>query len=234
MNTITIGDIHGINIWKDVNIDEYDKVIFVGDYVDSFDVSSGEIMYNLLEIIRLKEANPDKVILLLGNHDLQYMFSYVKYGCSGYRPEMYPGLQQVFNDNKNLFDPSYSIEKDDQTYLWTHAGIHQGWYDQYFYPKFIYLQQDKDLSLTQLIRIAFNREEYSLFQVGRLRGGYEDVGGIFWADKRLTSQKPMKNLHQIVGHTVTQRTETFNVNEYTSITFVDCLQREADFYKLEI
>ena len=39
MKTIAIGDIHGLSIWKDIiNKENPDKVIFIGDYFDSFDI----------------------------------------------------------------------------------------------------------------------------------------------------------------------------------------------------
>ena len=75
MKTITIGDIHGRSDWQEIDPANYDKIIFVGDYVDSFTVSDIDIITNLLNIIQFKKDNMNKVVLLLGNHDLQYLFS---------------------------------------------------------------------------------------------------------------------------------------------------------------
>jgi predicted MPP superfamily phosphohydrolase len=70
MFILNIGDLHGRNNWiqwteeyKDV-----DKIMFIGDYVDSFDISNVEILDNLKNIIEFKQKFSDKVILLLGNH----------------------------------------------------------------------------------------------------------------------------------------------------------------------
>ena len=39
MKIIAIGDIHGRSIWKNiVSANSYDKVVFLGDYFDSFDI----------------------------------------------------------------------------------------------------------------------------------------------------------------------------------------------------
>ena len=39
MKTILIGDIHGRSIWKRIVADEKpDRVVFIGDYFDSFDI----------------------------------------------------------------------------------------------------------------------------------------------------------------------------------------------------
>jgi len=54
MKTITIGDLHGKDYWKNIDIEKYDKVIFLGDYVDSFNESNDGIYNNLKEVIELK------------------------------------------------------------------------------------------------------------------------------------------------------------------------------------
>ena len=72
MKTLTVGDLHGKDVWKEIDTIRYDKIIFVGDYVDCFTTSNVEIKHNLEQIIRYKKDNMDKVVLLLGNHDVQY------------------------------------------------------------------------------------------------------------------------------------------------------------------
>ena len=41
MKTIVIGDIHGRTIWKQIVIEnpDFDKLVFIGDYFDSFDIA---------------------------------------------------------------------------------------------------------------------------------------------------------------------------------------------------
>lgn len=67
------GDIHGRKFWKKPceNIEPYDKVIFLGDYLDPYGfegISIEECIPNFKEILELKKNNMDKVVLLLGNH----------------------------------------------------------------------------------------------------------------------------------------------------------------------
>jgi predicted phosphodiesterase len=52
MKWITIGDIHGRDNWKSIDIAQYDKVIFMGDYVDGREEL--DELKNLEEIIDLK------------------------------------------------------------------------------------------------------------------------------------------------------------------------------------
>jgi len=83
---LCIGDVHGRKFWRQAiadNIRNVDKVIFLGDYLDPYPeeiMMVPELMecndfydsYNLLnmlnDIIGLKKNEPDKYILLTGNH----------------------------------------------------------------------------------------------------------------------------------------------------------------------
>ena len=78
---LVIPDVHGIDTWEEpaykavhAGID----VIFLGDYCDSFDIDPIKILDNLKKIIKFKEKFPDKISLLLGNHDYAYVFSKYK------------------------------------------------------------------------------------------------------------------------------------------------------------
>ena len=68
-----IPDIHCKNIWKKFIQETSDLIVFLGDYVDSFTHSNTEMINNLNDIIQFKLDNTDKVITLLGNHDIAYL-----------------------------------------------------------------------------------------------------------------------------------------------------------------
>lgn len=72
MKTLVLGDIHGRLIWNDIIEKENpDKVIFLGDYVSTHEnITAGQQLSNLEDILNYKEENPDKVILLRGNHKI--------------------------------------------------------------------------------------------------------------------------------------------------------------------
>ena len=56
MKTVVIGDIHGRSVWKlIVNMEKPDKVIFIGDYFDSFDIKGVDQLSNFQDIIAFKE-----------------------------------------------------------------------------------------------------------------------------------------------------------------------------------
>ena len=52
MKTVILGDTHGRDCWKQIVASESpNRVIFIGDYFDSFDNTAVEQMYNFQEII---------------------------------------------------------------------------------------------------------------------------------------------------------------------------------------
>ena len=70
MKTVIIGDTHGRSIWKLIVNQEQDadRIIFIGDYFDSFEISGVEQIQNFKEIIEYKKTSGKEVIMLIGNH----------------------------------------------------------------------------------------------------------------------------------------------------------------------
>jgi len=46
MKHVIIGDLHGRDVWQQVNFSKYEKAVFLGDYVDSFKRSDRVILDN--------------------------------------------------------------------------------------------------------------------------------------------------------------------------------------------
>lgn len=101
MRILVIGDIHGHDSWKAiVENEKYDKVVFLGDYVDSFTLQPLTIVKNLREILKFKRENKDKVVLLWGNHDHSYFFGerYYNVNCEfhDYTPVPFTEIEHYF------------------------------------------------------------------------------------------------------------------------------------------
>lgn len=120
MKTVVIGDVHGRSLWKlIVNQENPDRVIFVGDYFDSFEISGVEQIQNFKEIIEYKKTSGKEVIMLIGNHDHHY-FPEVGYtGTSGYQSGIAPSINQVIDENREHLQIAYSFGE----FLFTHAGV---------------------------------------------------------------------------------------------------------------
>ena len=181
-------DIHGRVFWKYSieHKDEFDKIIFLGDYLDAY---SPDLLVNekdnFKEIIQFKKDNLDKVILLLGNHDCHYINSKILHS-SRYNPFKASIYHKLFNDNLDLFQLVYIYNK----YLFSHAGVYEEWLKMC------------DLNLDNLINYDLDKLASHLNVLDYYRGGYGNVGSCIWADIRDSeTEKLLKGYYHIFGHT---------------------------------
>lgn len=204
-----------------------DKIVFLGDYVDAFDKTDEEITTNLLNVIEFKKSQPEKVELLLGNHDIQYIYGYSQYGCSGFRPNMFASWNHLFSKNEKLFKIAYQY----RNYLFTHAGVSSGWMRKHQDTvNNVGSAAGADTLAGKLNAIAMTGSGGCLHAIGDLRGGYAEWGGVTWADIRETSRNPLEHYHQIVGHSKIK--EPCKVDNGTcSVTYIDVLDK-VDQYLL--
>lgn len=125
---LVLGDIHGRTCWVDIIEKENpDKVIFLGDYVSTHEnISSNQQCSNLEDILNYKEANPDKVILLRGNHDIQHLgYSWAE--CSGYSRSVSRYMMSI--KDRFLADTQWVYVKGN--IIFSHAGISKTWFNNF-------------------------------------------------------------------------------------------------------
>jgi hypothetical protein len=278
---LSIGDIHGRSVWKDklfgsynafeqwvhersvgagevmadtYPINDYEKIIFVGDYVDSFTVGNAEMLKNLEDIIELKKAYPEKIVLLLGNHDVQYIQT--DQWCSGFRPEMKHDFGKLFNDNIDLFQMAYYAElpvhegRKNRKILWTHAGVTGGWLKQIEgvfrnekHKKHVILREYYGARIDEMIQVAWELRLPSIFNVDGDSGGMCQWAGPIWVRPRMLQWEAIEGYDQIVGHTPKPRitklwtldeTEESNPEARDLIVLIDCLEHgDGSFYEIE-
>ena len=120
---LVIGDVHGRNEWSQILEEnpDYDRVVFMGDYFDSWDLSAEIQMDNFKDICRMKDISPDKIILLYGNHDLHYLLQGEKY--SGYQGVFASQIKDLLEDNEDKLQWAY----EEDLFLFTHAGVSNEW-----------------------------------------------------------------------------------------------------------
>jgi hypothetical protein len=181
---IVVPDVHGRSFWKEIPDDE--EVVFLGDYLDPYpqeSISKEEALKGFKEIIELKKENPDRITLLLGNHDYHYLRD-LKTGSRIDR-DHYKDIQDLFLYNKNLFQ-FYKIVDN---VLFSHAGVSSEWL--------------RDLSLEYITvdNCLFNDKLNAMMcQVGPERWGYNRYGSIIWRDVREESTLLPEYFH-VFGHT---------------------------------
>jgi len=131
MKTVVLGDTHGRSNWKlAIHMEQpVDRVIFMGDYFDSFEFSGVEQIANFKEIIQYKENSPQvEVVMLIGNHDHHY-FPEVGYtGTSGFQSRIAPSITQVVDENRQHLQMAYGF----RDFLFTHAGVSPVFMDEAF------------------------------------------------------------------------------------------------------
>lgn len=249
MKIITIGDLHGRDIWKVIadKHELYDRIIFIGDYVDqgmyneqtkgwTQTISNEQIANNLLDIIAFKNAYPDKVVLLIGNHELPYLYfpdEERTYVCEGYRPDGQPELTVILQNNRRLFDVAYQYKN----YLWTHAGVSNTWYADFFekmkafkiYPEWDIADTFNAINETALRKYLHQKGSSRM----KFPAKEKQAGGITWADNNETATDYLSGFHQIVGHTPIKIFTTIGGGA-ESITYCDCLHSVEEFYEVEI
>jgi hypothetical protein len=227
MKHLIIGDLHGKDCWKAVDIKPYDKIIFLGDYVDHWNLPDQKIYENLQDVIKLKKKHPKKVELLLGNHDVQYLY-YPHFLCSGFRPGMQRSLTEIFYNNKDLFKVAY--QKDN--HLFTHAGITNSWYAEFLELSLLQQIKDERDTVADLInKIEQTAQRWLLHKAGTIRGG-DGHGGVTWADRKEMIADMLEGYHQVVGHTVVPQVEVVRFSN-KSVTFIDVLDTMTYFHEVD-
>ena len=213
-NWIIIPDVHGRRFWRkavetlEAPGHEEVGVIFLGDYVDPYPwegILPGEAVMELEDIIAFKNRYPGRVVLLLGNHDLGYLDSYI---CSCRRDSIRAGrLKQLFEDNMDLFDMVHIDMDSGKKVLFSHAGVGEGWVRRrqdivcvdghLFHPG----RLNELLHGTRSERGMLFR---ALADVSWYRGGSDPVSSPVWADvdEYCGGEPLLDGYYHVFGHTL--------------------------------
>jgi len=125
MKTLLIGDIHGRTTWKEIIQKESpNRVVFFGDYFDSFDISGIDQIHNFNQIIEFKETTDIEVIMLIGNHDHHYLHIGETY--SGFQPALQHDIYSTLKRNTAHLQVVYLFDN----ILCSHAGVSPIWLGQ--------------------------------------------------------------------------------------------------------
>lgn len=228
MKTIVLGDTHGRSFWKlIVNTQEFDKVIFIGDYFDTHESISPELqMINFKEICEYKEKNLDKVIMLIGNHDEHY-FPFMGYsGTSGYQSGAASAIGHLLMTYKDFLQMCYKQDN----YLFTHAGVGETWLS-----KNGYILEEQELPIDEFINDLWKYQPNKFKFTGWEQTG-DNIGQtpIWIRPKSLMVDS--KNLNkegyiQIVGHTTMTKIDLEN-SKKAGYYFIDTLGTSREYLEI--
>ena len=189
MKVLIIPDVHGRKFWLDAKneVNNFDKIIFLGDYVDPYPDEKLNTLYEnpficFKEIIEFKKNNLEKVVLLFGNHVLHYLWSNFPESTryNRYNARDYYGL---IIDNSTLFNLGW-IEDD---VIFTHAGITEFWKnvlaDALGREECSYLEVGEFLMNADIFTFDYKLKDI-LGMISSYRGGFWKSGSCEWADVR--------------------------------------------------
>src|SRR5690606_29531198 len=159
--------------------------------------------------------NPDKVVLLCGNHDLHYL-SGIFSMSSGYQPEHSEKINTILQSLYDLHILKMSHYDDQTETLFSHAGISRLWFESLFGS-----EEYKPEDMVTLINNGFWKHpqifEYQQIDDDLEGNGESEKEGPCWIRPFSLLQHPL-TLIQVVGHT--QQKE---VTKIGNIYFTDTL-----------
>jgi hypothetical protein len=237
MKTLVIPDVHqdlaGVRkIFQIENLESFDEIIFLGDWFDSFHeppkVSSfKDTCLFLRDLVWNNKSN--KMVFLVGNHDLAYIYNNKKsgyssvvpsltYWCSGVTKSKIGTFRQVFYDKSlkdDWFIDNFKIAHKSQGWIFSHAGMVNR---QIPYGYTIDRVLDEVLpDVWANFRNTLHCKNALISAVGTVRGGQDNTGGLLWLDYYSEFFPSADVGKQVFGHSyVPEPTATAFDTEYES------------------
>lgn len=227
MKTVVIGDIHGRSIWKLItHLENPDKVIFIGDYFDSFDLKTEEQVNNFLDIVEYKKTSGKEVIMLIGNHDHHYLPEISDSGTSGYQRAGKYQIEPTVDANREHLQIAYQMDE----FLFTHAGVSSVFMDQTFGPQGWKVETIVD----QLNEMLMYRPGVFSFN-GLDPYGDNEYQTPIWIRPRSLMKANRNTLRtrviQVVGHTEVRHLDLIGSEKAAGgrYYFIDCLGKSGEY-----
>jgi len=224
MKRLILGDMHGMfGVIKDIyDAEQPDEVIILGDYFDSFNLSPEIQKFAWLDLIELRNVHlkkkSGKFIMLIGNHDIHYLSSYLGQ-CSGYNKDTAyfaaDYVSKALDDNILTFA---FIDETNKT-IYTHAGVTQTWFMKWCYP-----------SLGNINTVEFKAFEF----VGADWFGNDKRNSPIWVRPEALESDPYVDSNgyiwnQVFGHTHRRGPITWSTND-GNFYGIDCI---TTYYMVE-
>ena len=225
MNTLILGDTHGRDIWKQIVAKENpDRVVFIGDYFDSFNIPAVVQMQNFKDIIKYKETSNAEVIMLIGNHDYHYFPEIGYQGYSGYQAGARFNIEHLLNENRHHLQMAYQFDN----ILCTHAGVSSVFMDQVFGKD----GWSVDNISTKLNEVWLYKPK--TFSFNGLDPYGDDVyqtpiwirpNSLQWANHKTLRKK----IIQVVGHTTVDKIDIKGKTTGGRYYYIDCLETSKEY-----
>ena len=202
---LVLPDIHGRKFWRkalEKHMEEVDLVVALGDYHDPYYDDEGitykSSLVNMRDFFDFANEHKDKIVRLLGNHDLHYIDETVG-KSSRYDEVNAKYIRQLLMENLESMKIAHEAEIEGKKYLFTHAGLCKSWVKTYG-------ETIGELAVENLNKLPYTKEGLvSLGAYSKYRGwGGEKTGSVIWSDVRERILTPTENyteFFQVFGHT---------------------------------
>lgn len=219
-----IADIHGRSKWKEIiKNPQVTKWVFIGDYFDDKNggYSANRQIKNFKEIVEFKKANPDKVILLVGNHDFHYLKGVNEHYSSyqfGYAKNINRVLQPVVDEG--LLQICHQEDK----YFFSHAGLTKTWCKNCGIDINNLQESVNNLFKTDITKFRFTMG-------GNLSYGGNDVTQPpIWVRPQSLVKDMVDGIVCVVGHTQVKEVTVLNDD---NLILIDCLGTTDEYLIIE-
>ena len=196
MKTIIIGDIHGRPYWRQIiDIEQPDKVVFLGDFVTTHENYTAEQQLVELRAI-LDYAEDHNCIIIRGNHDTQAL-GYYWARC---HPVVTGNIREYFGSPKNrdrflkLSQWCHVLEVNDKKYICSHAGISKKWLSEIL--KLDLFNEATINAMEPSEKFGFTGDRWDNY-------GTSSTQSCTWIRPQTLANYAVEGYSQIVGHTGT-------------------------------
>ncbi len=194
-NILIIPDIHGRAFWKEINPDDVDLIIFLGDYTDPYlneGITPKMVLDNLKELVNFYTKYKNKCIFLKGNHDYPYISKIYKSNLDYLCRHDYENEEEIESLLKQLnLRDCYIIDN----YIFSHAGFNNDYWDIVM----------KGYQVGESLNDILSNYPELAARISWRRGGVFNYGSHVWEDLTYFLENiPNKELSeyvQIFGHT---------------------------------
>lgn len=225
MKILAIGDLHGRTDWQQIcKQNSCDKYIFLGDYFDSKEgITAKQQSENFKQLLEFKSHWPDKVVLLIGNHDYHYLKN-VYQSFSGYQPNEYLNFQNLLQPavENGIIQACFQY----QNYLFSHAGITNTWLQntlRSLRPDFEMLTD----TLNELFRTKWQKFGFTP-GIENDSSGDEPCQSPLWVRPKSLALDHVPGFIHVVGHT-----NMPNILIQDNLIFINTISTSSEFLIIE-
>ena len=212
---LIIPDVHGRAFWREPVFDTLKNsdvhIVFLGDYLDPYPHEwkenvdyKGTAIERFKDIIDFKKDNPDRITLLLGNHDASYAIGPDICDCRRDKRH-YREIEKLFDDNRNLFTLIKEVDVNGKHFVFSHAGVLRGFLSKYF-------NEEEIKNFAEMYNTAWKEDQMGVLNTlgdydnyrGWMGGSY---GSFLWSDIRSWVHLKENDTFgfNIVGHTMCEK-----------------------------